>query len=116
MARPLRITYPGAFYHATSRGNEGKVIFRNKRDRQKFLDYFESATQRYDAVIHVFCLMDTHYISFKSSDSAIPNNFKVLIRLYLKRACNQHNFLHSITQLISNAAFLRPLNFFVSHL
>ena len=61
MARPLRITYPGAFYHVTSRGNERKVIFRSKRDRQKFLDYFESATQRYDAVIHVFCLMDTHY-------------------------------------------------------
>ena len=52
MARPLRITYPGAFYHVTSRGNEGKVIFKNKRDRQKFLDYFESATQRYDAVFH----------------------------------------------------------------
>ena len=61
MARPLRITYPGAFYHVTSRGNERKVIFKSKRDRQKFLDYFESATQRYDAAIHAFCLMDTHY-------------------------------------------------------
>ena len=28
MARPLRITYPGAFYHVTSRGNERKDIFR----------------------------------------------------------------------------------------
>ena len=27
MARPLRITYPGAFYHVTSRGNERKDIF-----------------------------------------------------------------------------------------
>ncbi|MDY6857388.1 MAG: transposase [Thermodesulfobacteriota bacterium] len=45
----------------TSRGNEQKVIFKSKRDRQKFLDYFESATQKYDAVIHEFCLMDTHY-------------------------------------------------------
>ena len=57
MARPLRITCPGAFYHVTSRGNKRKIIFRSKRDRQKFLDYFESATQRYDAVIHVFCLL-----------------------------------------------------------
>jgi hypothetical protein len=24
MARPLRITYPGAFYHVTSRGNESE--------------------------------------------------------------------------------------------
>jgi putative transposase len=61
MARPLRITYPGAFYHVTSRGNERKDIFKSKRDREKFLEYFESAAKRYDAVIHVFCLMDTHY-------------------------------------------------------
>ena len=61
MARPLRITYPGAFYHVTSRGNERKAVFKSKRDREKFLEYLESATQRYDARIHTYCLMDTHY-------------------------------------------------------
>ena len=30
MARPLRITFPGAFYHVTSRGNEQKAVFKNK--------------------------------------------------------------------------------------
>ena len=33
MARPLRIAYPGAFYHITSRGNERKDIFKSQRDR-----------------------------------------------------------------------------------
>ena len=61
MARPLRISYPGAFYHITSRGNEQKDIFKSNRDREKFLDYLESATRRYDAVIHAYCLMDNHY-------------------------------------------------------
>lgn len=61
MARPLRIIYPGAFYHVTSRGNERKAVFKSKRDREKFLEYLESATERYQAVIHVFCLMDNHY-------------------------------------------------------
>lgn len=61
MARPLRITYPGAFYHITSRGNEGKNVFKSKRDREKFLAYLESASQRYDAAIHAYCLMDNHY-------------------------------------------------------
>jgi REP element-mobilizing transposase RayT len=61
MARPLRITYPGAFYHVTSRGNERKAVFKSKRDREKFLEYLESATQRYDARIHTYCLMNTHY-------------------------------------------------------
>ena len=61
MARALRIEYPGAFYHVTSRGNERKAIFRSQRDREVFLSYLESAVERYSAVIHVFCLMDNHY-------------------------------------------------------
>ena len=31
MARPLRIEYPGALYHVTSRGNERKDIFTSQR-------------------------------------------------------------------------------------
>ncbi len=61
MARPLRIQYPGAFYHITSRGNEQKEIFKSKRDREKFLLYLESATERYKAAIHAYCLMNNHY-------------------------------------------------------
>ena len=48
------IVYPGAFYHVTSRGNEQKDVFKSKRDREKFLEYLESATERYGAVIHVW--------------------------------------------------------------
>lgn len=61
MGRPLRISYPGAFYHITSRGNEQKTVFKSIRDREKFLEYLESATERYHAAIHVYCLMDNHY-------------------------------------------------------
>lgn len=61
MARPLRITYPGAFYHVTSRGNEQKSVYKSIRDREKFLEYLESATERYNAIIHAYCLMDNHY-------------------------------------------------------
>jgi hypothetical protein len=39
MARPLRITYPGAFYPITSRGNERKQIFKSLADREKLLFY-----------------------------------------------------------------------------
>lgn len=61
MARPLRIIYPGAFYHVTSRGNERRDIYKSQRDRVKFLSYLESASERYGAVIHAFCLMTNHY-------------------------------------------------------
>lgn len=61
MARPLRIEYPGAFYHVTSRGNEQKDIFKSEADREKFLFYLASARERYGAVIHAYCLMTNHY-------------------------------------------------------
>lgn len=64
MARPLRIEYPGAFYHVTSRGNEQKDVFKSKKDREKFLSYLESAVVRYGAVIHAYCLMSNHYHLF----------------------------------------------------
>jgi len=61
MSRPLRIQYPGAFYHVTSRGNDQKKIFKSQKDREKFLVYLESAVMRYGAVIHSYCLMSNHY-------------------------------------------------------
>jgi REP element-mobilizing transposase RayT len=61
MARPLRIEYSEAFYHITSRGNERKAVFKSQRDRQKFLSYLGSATERYAAIVHVYCLMENHY-------------------------------------------------------
>jgi hypothetical protein len=63
MARPLRIEYAGAFYHVTSRGNEQKDVFKSQKDREKFLDYLASATERYGAVLHAYCLM-TNIIIF----------------------------------------------------
>jgi len=61
MARPLRIEYPGAFYHITSRGNERRDIFKNEQDFERFLTYLETATQRYGAVMHIYCLISNHY-------------------------------------------------------
>jgi len=70
MTRSLRIQYPGAFYHVTSRGNERKEVFRSFGDRERFLTYLDSATERYGAVIHVYCLMNTHYHLFIETPSA----------------------------------------------
>jgi REP element-mobilizing transposase RayT len=61
MSRPLRIQYPGAYYHVTSRGNEQKDIFKSDWDREKFLAYLQGAAQRYGAMIHCYCLMRNHY-------------------------------------------------------
>jgi REP element-mobilizing transposase RayT len=61
MARPLRVEYPGAFYHVISRGNAGAAVFITERDREKFLEYLQKAHARFSLLIHSYCLMDNHY-------------------------------------------------------
>lgn len=61
MGRPLRIEYPGALYHITSRGNERKKIYLDEEDRLKFLSILEDYHERYGILIHSYVLMDNHY-------------------------------------------------------
>lgn len=64
MARPLRIEFPGAFYHVTSRGNGKQPIVLSDEDRYYFLNCLREAHERFQSIIHVYCLMDNHYHLF----------------------------------------------------
>lgn len=61
MARPLRIEFEGAVYHITSRGNERRSIYKDKKDRLIFLDTLNETRKRYNWLIHTHCLMSNHY-------------------------------------------------------
>ncbi|MCX6091069.1 MAG: transposase [Candidatus Atribacteria bacterium] len=61
MARPLRIEYPFAVYHITSRGNARNPIFADHQDRQNFLHILGLVVKRYHWLCHAYCLMDNHY-------------------------------------------------------
>lgn len=61
MARPLRIEFPGAIYHVTSRGDRREPIFEDDEDRHHFLTVVGQAMERFDAVALAYCLMDNHY-------------------------------------------------------
>ncbi len=61
MARPLRIQYPGACYHITCRGNEKAEIFKDDRDRRKFLDILAESALTFDVEVHCYCLMANHF-------------------------------------------------------
>jgi putative transposase len=61
MARPLRIEFPGAVYHVTSRGNERRSIFRSDSDRKAFLSFLASATRRFGWSVTAWVLMNNHF-------------------------------------------------------
>ena len=60
MVRPLRIEYPGAVYHITSRGNEKRPTFKDEEDRKSFLKLLYHVNKRYKWICHTYCLMDNH--------------------------------------------------------
>jgi putative transposase len=61
MARPLRIAFPGAFYHVMARGNAKARIFLDEHDCRRFLEILGEVHDRFDLVCHTFCLMENHY-------------------------------------------------------
>ena len=61
MARPLRIEFPGAVYHAVSRGNARQTIFADERDHRKFLEILDKTIQRFEWACYAYCLMGNHY-------------------------------------------------------
>lgn len=61
MARPLRIEYPGAVYHITSRGNRRDAIFIDEEDHAVFFKTLGETVSRFHALCHAYCLMGNHY-------------------------------------------------------
>jgi REP-associated tyrosine transposase len=61
VSRPLRLEFPGALYHVTSRGHERGPIFRDSVDRRHFLNVLASIIPDQAWLLHSYCLMGNHY-------------------------------------------------------
>ncbi|HUJ09265.1 MAG TPA: transposase [Verrucomicrobiae bacterium] len=61
MARPIRVEFEGAVYHVMARGNERKAVFRDDKDRQRFLETLAEMVERFGVRVHAYCLMGNHY-------------------------------------------------------
>ena len=61
MARPLRIQYPGAYYHVTCRGNERKAIFRSDSDRKLFLAQLHRSLDIFNVTLLAYACMPNHF-------------------------------------------------------
>ena len=48
MARPLRLEFPGARYHITSRGDGCEEIYRGNSDRLIFLELLADVCERFN--------------------------------------------------------------------
>lgn len=94
MARPLRIEYPNAVYHVTSRGNARNKIFLSDQDRENFLLVLGAVVKRFNWFCHAFCLMDNHYhLMIETPDANLSRGMRQLNGVYTQK----YNWWHSKT-------------------
>ena len=60
MARPLRIEYPGAYYHVMNRGLSRRDIFLEDKGRESFLALLADISRLWKVEIYAYCLMNNH--------------------------------------------------------
>jgi REP element-mobilizing transposase RayT len=91
MARPLRIAFPGAWYHVTNRGLERRAIFREPSDRKRFLRLLAEASDRFALEVHAFCLMGNHYhLLVRTPDGNLSEAMRHLDGVYTQRFNRAH--------------------------
>lgn len=61
MARPLRIEFPGAYYHVMNRGNQRQTVFHRTEDYRLFLEKLEAFAALFSVDILAYCLMRNHF-------------------------------------------------------
>ena len=84
MARPLRIEYPGAIYHVTSRGDCREDIFLTDEDRQVWLDILGKVCNRFNWRVHAFCQMTNHYhLMLETVDGNLSRGMRCLAMMLL---------------------------------
>jgi len=99
MARPLRIEFPGAIYHVTSRGNERKEVFLDDRDRMIFLDTLSRCCNLFNWLCHAYCLMGNHYhVIIETIDGNLSKGMRHLNGVYTQKFNWNHNRVGHIFQ------------------
>ena len=120
MTRPLRIEYPGAVYHVTSRGNRKETIFEDDGDRLKFLGTLDEVCEIYNWGILSYCLMGNHYhLVVETPDANLSKGMRHLNGVYTQSSNRRHGRVGHIFQgrfksiLVDADAYLLELSRYV---
>ncbi len=91
MARPIRLEFPDAIYHVTTRGNDEADIFVDDQDRQQFLNVLGEVVSRTGWVVHAYVLMNNHYhLLIETPQANLSRGMRQLNGVYTQRFNSLH--------------------------
>jgi len=122
MARPLRLEFPGALYHVTSRGDGREAIFLDDSDRADLLSTLGSVVGRFNWRLHAYCLMGNHYhLLVETPEPNLARGMRQLNGVYTQRFNRGHGRVGHVFQgrykaiLVDRDAYLLELARYIVH-
>ena len=86
MSRPLRIEYPGAWYHVMNRGRRREKIFASPKDYEMFIVVLQEAVEMWNLKVAAYCLMPNHYhLLLHTPDGNISRCMRHINGVYTQR-------------------------------
>lgn len=91
MSRPLRIEYPGAWYHVMNRGRRAEKIFLTKSDFGLFVDVLKETAEAWKVHVVAYCLMPNRYhLLIQTQEANISRCMRHLNGVYTQRFNRVH--------------------------
>ena len=115
MSRPLRVEYPGAYYHVMNRGTARQKIFVNDQDRQRFLDLLGQTSQMWGLKVYAYCLMGNHYhLLLETADAALSRAMRHIDGIYTQRFNRAHRRDGPLFRGRYRAILIEPEEYFMA--
>ena len=115
IARPVRICYPGALYHAIARGNNRERIVRDDKDRIEFLAILARALERYGVLCHAYCLLDNHYhLVVETPLANLPLFMRQLNGFFARYVNKQHGRIGHVFQARYRSILVEKESYFLA--
>ena len=93
MSRPLRIEYPGAWYHVMNRGRRHCDVFEEEEDFHLFLDILKNTSKMWNLKVSAYCLMSNHYhLLVQTPDGNLSRCMRHLNGVYTQRFNRRHDY------------------------
>lgn len=112
MTRPLRLEFPGALYHVTSRGNRRNDIYWDDDDRSAWLEVLALVCERHQCVIHSFCQMTNHYhLLIEAVEANLSRAMRQLNGVYTQHFNRRHHLVGHLFQGRYKAILVQKENY-----
>ena len=95
----MRIEFPGTVYHITSRGSAKERIYLDDEDYAGFLDCLCSVVNRFNRILHAYCLMSNHYhLLIEPPEGNLSIGMRQLNGIYTQQFNRRHNRVGHVLQ------------------